>query len=328
MVLGADPLDDRIGVPDSAAWQALFGAALPVVAGEYVDHGAKTVVSYEAADLDALVADLYGSMAAAADGDLPTVTDVLGTAGWDGLVSDVGRIDERRHFDPETGLRVTQRLFDEYREHRLQRLEGRAALLARAELFHTPPSRQDDVVARARDDDARIDATWRQHAKTALPTPDELAARLDFHRIVGAMSSYPTVLRRLGLVVDLVLPRDAFADSADAALSVEVDVRGRRADRAAARPTSRPSSTPHCQPPASPPCRTRPRAPMTRASPTVCSSSIQAASRCCRRTSTAPASSCSTSHGRSRASPPATRAWTPSRAPSAGSACPRCERPG
>ncbi|MCP9488844.1 MAG: hypothetical protein MSC31_03105 [Solirubrobacteraceae bacterium MAG38_C4-C5] len=81
---------------------------------------------------------------------------------------------------------------------------------------------------RRRDDDPRIEASWREHAQTALPAREDFAKQLDFHQIVGAMSSYPTVLRRLGLVVDFVLAREAFADSTDAPLSVAV----RFADRA------------------------------------------------------------------------------------------------
>ncbi len=220
---GPDRVDDTVGLPDSAAWTALFHEDLPVRGGSYVDHSSKTIVSYEAAGLADYVADLYGTLAASADGELPTVTGLLNAPGWDGLVSAVDRIDDRKHFNADTGLRDTRNLFAEYREHRFERLQGSAAMLARAQLFHTPPSRQVDVVRRARDDDPDIEASWREHEQSTLPAPEDFATQLDFHAIVGAMSSYPTVLRRLGIVVDLVVARDAFADSADAPLSVTVD---------------------------------------------------------------------------------------------------------
>jgi hypothetical protein len=219
---GATRVDLSMGAADSAAWTALFHDDLLVRAGPYVDHTGKDILSYEAADLAELVANLYGALADAADGDLPTVTDLLNTPGWDSLLDAVDRIDNREHFNFDTGLRDTRRLFEEYRKHRFDELPGSAGLLARAQLFHTPPSRQVDVLNRPRDDDPRIEASWREHAKTDLPAKEDFAKQLDFHQIVGAMSSYPTVLRRLGLVVDFVLARDAFADSADAPLSVAV----------------------------------------------------------------------------------------------------------
>ena len=41
-------------------------------------------------------------------------------------------------------------------------------------------------------------------------SPNDFQDVIDFHEIVTAMNQYPTLLRRLGLVVDLLVPRDAF----------------------------------------------------------------------------------------------------------------------
>ena len=73
--------------------------------------------------------------------------------------------------------------------------------LARFLLFHTPPA---TPVARrqTRKDDKRIEATWLEHQRTDLPRREDIAAGLEFHQVVAAMGSYPTLLRRLGLVVD------------------------------------------------------------------------------------------------------------------------------
>ncbi len=94
-------------------------------------------------------------------------------------------------------------------------------MLARMQLFHTPPSRAEPVT-RTRTDDPRIDATYVEHAQTKLPADTDFAKELDFHKIVAAMNSYPTVLRRLGLVVDLVVDRDRYADYPDSLLWAEV----------------------------------------------------------------------------------------------------------
>ncbi len=219
---GPSRVDQRVGTPDSAAWTALFGNDLLVRSGPFVDHSDKDILSYEAADLADVISELYGGLADRADGDLPSVTGLLESPGWQPLLHALERLDSRATFDLRTGLRDTRRLFAEYRNNRFENLEGTAALLARAQLFHTPPTRQVDVVDLPRQDDPRIQASWREHEKTQLPEPEDFAKQLDFHQIVGAMSSYPTVLRRLGLVVDFVVDRAQFAESADAPLSVTV----------------------------------------------------------------------------------------------------------
>ena len=55
-----------------------------------------------------------------------------------------------------------------------------------------------------------------------MPEPDEIAGQFDFHQVLGAMNSYPTLLRRLGVVVDLVLSLDHFTPSGDEPLAASV----------------------------------------------------------------------------------------------------------
>ena len=52
-----------------------------------------------------------------------------------------------------------------------------------------------------------------------MPSAAELVNELDFHQIVAAMNPYPTMLRRLGLVVDFIVAPDSFAKGADVLLS-------------------------------------------------------------------------------------------------------------
>lgn len=51
----------------------------------------------------------------------------------------------------------------------------------------------------------------------AMPTEAELAKLHDFHEIVSLLGDYPTLLRRLGLVVDLVVAADPAIPTADTA---------------------------------------------------------------------------------------------------------------
>jgi hypothetical protein len=218
--VGADRVDDTIGLADSTVWKALFGRHLLVRAGDYRDLTSKHVVSYETTGVANLVSSLYGSLAASAGDDLPTIGDLMGNDRLELLVETLRGADGK-FTDQATGIRNTRRQFQDYRLNRLNDIGQPAASLARAELFHTPPSRQRNVTQRRRDD-PRIDASYRTHDKPDLPNKDDFAKQLDFHQIVGAMNSYPTVLRRLGIVIDLVLSRDRFGDSADAPLTVAV----------------------------------------------------------------------------------------------------------
>src|SRR3954454_12441154 len=119
-----DRVDDAIGLPDSAAWTALFGPELPVVGAPFTDHSSKHVVSYETAKLAAYAEGLYGALAPASDGPLPTVAQLLDTPGWDGLLSNVALIAREQRVDRRTGVRETAHDFATYRDNRFKQMEG------------------------------------------------------------------------------------------------------------------------------------------------------------------------------------------------------------
>ena len=221
------------GSAASNVWTKLFRKDLLVRGQPFVDHAGSDVLSFDAAALDLLVKDLYAALARTADGHLPTIASVLDKPGWNGLVRAVAAVDAPRNAGRD-GPRNTSHEFADYASGRLPSAANElpagiaktARLLAAAQLFHTPPSRQVDVVKRARTDDPSITASWHEHAKGPLPLAQDFAKLVDFHQIVGAMSSYPVMLRRLGIVVDFVLARDAFGHSQDAPLTVMVGFKG------------------------------------------------------------------------------------------------------
>ena len=88
-------------------------------------------------------------------------------------------------------------------------------------LFHTPPATPVPRRRKRKDDD-RIEAAWLEHKRVDLPKREDIAAGLEFHQVVAAMGSYPTLLRRLGLVVDLILAPGPFTQAAAADLVVRV----------------------------------------------------------------------------------------------------------
>ena len=234
---GPSRIDTTLGAPDPGAWQALFAPELPVVARPFRDLSGHRVVSYDTAAVADLVSGLYAGLAAAAGDEMPTVSELLADPGWQEVVGAVAAID-RTYWSDDTGLRDPRRAFDDYRHGR--RLGGREQTgkgrgsragstvdtLADLQLFHTPPMKPKPVLDKPRSDDPRISASWLQYEHRDMPTEAELVAALDFHRVVAAMNQYPLLLRRLGLVVDLVLARDALADADEEKLRTDVDLPG------------------------------------------------------------------------------------------------------
>lgn len=219
---GPRRIDDRLGMPDSSVWTALFPGTTVVRGFQFRDLSKHDVLSYPAADMDALVRDLYSRLAATASDQLPTASTFLADPSWTALLNAVAHNDEE-FTDRKTGLRNTRQQFAAFKNFAFNQ-RNLASNLARFQLFHTPPSTPKVDKYKAPIDEAKKRAEWLGYERTPLPRPDDFQDEIDFHQIVAAMNQYPTLLRRLGLVVDVLIPRDAFAPSADALLSVEVEL--------------------------------------------------------------------------------------------------------
>jgi hypothetical protein len=219
-IAGPDRVDVTLGAPDSAVWTALFKPDLPVEGFRFEDLSQARISSFDAGMIATIVEQLYGTMAASANDELPTVAGLLGDESWRALVDAVRRLDAAT-VDRSTGLRDPERQARVAQDF-LDRTAGLLKELVRFQHFHTP-----DAPAAPRDetrrDDPRIRARWQEPRRADLPRKNELAKTLDFHRIVAAMGSYPVLMRRLGLVVDLVIDPGSFDPSPDAPLSVAVD---------------------------------------------------------------------------------------------------------
>ena len=201
---GPNRVDASVGVADSAVWKALFEASTPVKGFKYTDLSPSVLLSYDAVAMAERIEDLYRDLARAAIDRMPRVTELIETERWRGFIGAVEDLD-KSSVDTDTGLRDPHKQFDTLRRAWPQRIDE----LTRFQLFHTPPAAS-VIKQKARKDDARIDARWREHSKTELPKREDLSETIDFHQIVAAMGSYPTLLRRLGLVVDLVLAPGGF----------------------------------------------------------------------------------------------------------------------
>lgn len=227
---GPTRIDDRLGLPDSSVWTALFPQTTFVRGFKFRDLSQHAVLSYPAADLDALVRALYSQLAASALDQLPTASTFLADSAWTTLLNAVAHNDEQftdRKYDRKTGrftaIRDVRKQFAAFKDRAFQS-RALASDLARFQLFHTPPSTPRRDKYNVPPEDAKSRAEWLGYEQTALPKPDDFQNEIDFHQIVAAMNQYPTLLRRLGLVVDLLIARDAFTPTPDALLWVEAEL--------------------------------------------------------------------------------------------------------
>src|SRR5438477_8152279 len=93
-VAGATRIDDRLGMPDSNAWTALLPDTSFVRGFQFRDLSKHAVLSYPAADMDALVRGLYSQLAATTLDQLPTAATFLTDPGWTTLLNTIARNDE------------------------------------------------------------------------------------------------------------------------------------------------------------------------------------------------------------------------------------------
>jgi hypothetical protein len=214
-------VDASIAALDPDAWTALLPKTAFVEGFEFEDMTAKQVLSFPAANIDALVQSLYTSLAASAGEQLPTVSDFFADPGWRSLVENVGRNDSA-FADHDMGVRSPRRQFEMFAEDQFKQLPAGIRDLSLLQLFHTPPSTPQIDGYDVGPDDPRSRAHWLGYRRTPLPAKTDFEKTIDFHQIVSAMNQYPTLLRRLGLAIDFIVAKGVFTPAANAELRVEV----------------------------------------------------------------------------------------------------------
>lgn len=224
-VSGQTRIDDRFGLPDSTVWSHLLPGGTFVRGFAFDDRSASRVLSYSTNEIANTTRHLYSRLAASAGDDLPEIQSLLKDTGWKSFADNVEQID-RRFIETRDGLpRNIEMQFDDYRKNRFEGLPTQARQLATFQLFHTPPGTPDiQKYDNVSPDDPKSRAKWRTFKRHSLPNPDELAKRYDFHQIVAAMNQYPTLLRRMGLVIDVLIEPGLFSHANDALLGVAVQL--------------------------------------------------------------------------------------------------------
>jgi hypothetical protein len=219
---------DALGTPDSAAWAALFpgttfvrGLTSSQYQALFDDMVKRQVLSFPAANVDDLVRTLYSALAASANDQLPKVSDFLDDPGWQDLVNGVTSND-RVFLNRDIGVRDPKRQFEIFADGAFSNLPANRRDLALLQLFHTPPSTPQIDGYPVPPEDPRSRAHWLGYKRTDLPKAADFEKEIDFHQMVSAMNQYPTLLRRLGLAVDLIVAKGTFTPSADEVLRVDV----------------------------------------------------------------------------------------------------------
>ena len=203
---------------DPEIWQALFPGTTFVRGFEYKDLSSNNVLSYSTLSINDLVHKLYGKLAATTNDDIPLVSEIIDDTDWKNVITAISTIDEEYS---QKGLRDPEKQFKSFSRGRLEHEDNTTETLAQFQLFHTPPATPKDKQLE-RNDDKRIVTRWLEYQRANLPDRADIAQTIDFHQIVAAMNSYPTLLRRLGLVIDFILDPLQFARARDQLLSVRV----------------------------------------------------------------------------------------------------------
>ena len=221
--VGGDRLAPEIvsAPPDAALWRLLFGTETPLRPFEFDDYADRPLVSFPVVKLLDYFKERYALLAADTLNDLPLTRpseaeDRHGLASLEEHFKSVlvahGRLGVFRGDPPaeELAQRIGQRL-------RWARADARA----RREAFSLVPQPRIDPFALPNDDGP---AGYLYQAQTfhrgsrldpvAFPQDADEARRhfekqIDFHQLLSSLADYPLLLRRLGLVFDLLLPADA-----------------------------------------------------------------------------------------------------------------------
>ncbi|MBW5483182.1 hypothetical protein [Streptomyces bambusae] len=183
------PLDRAGPAPDSGLWSRLFTGDTPVTPFGFDDFRSTVKVSYPAKQLAQDTRKAFAEVAAEFPEKLPAATDMSQRVGFAAPTGMLARL-----ADIGTALEEADRAIELDPDGSAEPVLGsHDAFLA----FHQHE--------RSVTEGARATRT----APPARPTPPTV----DFHQVLSVLGDHPTLLRRLGLVVDLTVPADRIAEA-------------------------------------------------------------------------------------------------------------------
>ena len=224
---GKNRVDNSLGLADSEVWALIFPKNTKVKGFEFKDMTAKKVLSYNTTLMAFRQALLYRNLATIADDQLPQINTLLNEPMWSSLIDDVISVDRAFGSDAEDkiGRDIGKQFIDFVEGYKQSGLKKGQQDLAQFQLFHTPLGAQSSQNYQGLSDKPEKSKTqWRTTKRHELPSIQQLSNMYDFHEVVAAMNQYPSLLRRLGLVVDFVINPISFSHNLDGILRVEVEL--------------------------------------------------------------------------------------------------------
>lgn len=181
---GPTKIERRLGRFDSNVWMALFSKTTFVRGFEFRDLTKHDVLSYPAAEVDAMVRELYTKLAASAADQLPITETFFNDPDWSALLNAVARNDEE-FTDGKTGLRRVRDQFAAFKNSAFG-AKNLSANLARFQLFHTPASTPKTEKYNVDPKDAKARAEWLGYPRPARAKAARVSRHaLSAHRILA-----------------------------------------------------------------------------------------------------------------------------------------------
>ena len=203
--------------PDSGLWRSLFGAGTPLTPFVFDDHADRPMVTYSTSDVLDFLRKAYARLAATSPDTLPPVfpkphaePPVWSLVDAFQPLLDIfhGPLFEGADDSKALDDRIQSRLDDA----RARSLLRRADPAQRGGEVIEPTDPAGATVARHFE---RVMLFHRRPGAYVPLAPDEATARaqfgdqIDFHQMLSALGDHPALLRLLGLVIDLEVPRAA-----------------------------------------------------------------------------------------------------------------------
>ena len=193
----------RISVqPESSLWKQLFPKGTYVRPFVFRDHSVRRLRSYPVRAVLAYARDLYRDIARTSPEDLPAAPGTPGAhARLEALANDLGGL-----------LGVSEKAFRETNPTRLVR--ARAARLRTADSWGLDLSNagahptQDFAAAQRFFERPELRDDYLPEPDASLIPPPPTPPDIDFHQMLALLGDHPSLLRRLGLAVDLAIEGD------------------------------------------------------------------------------------------------------------------------
>ncbi|MCQ6563985.1 hypothetical protein [Paenibacillus mendelii] len=209
--------------PNPELWKALFMPETPLVPYEFDDFSNRPIVSFPVSSVQNYVKKSYQEVARRTPFDPPIIRNRENTEGQSALEEIFSELIElHQKLDVENEEQLSQLLSSSIEQAREIARNRRVERQFGGELITPVGLREIREVREVREADDTMDAFYsamlfhyRPANEEPVELPDDSGARehfqekVDFHQMLTALSDFPQILRRLGLIIDLQVPADA-----------------------------------------------------------------------------------------------------------------------